>query len=47
MRLGRAELANALFHELRVETRQAEANKANRVKGIRAADQRKRAGVVG
>jgi len=41
-----ASLADALFHELRVETKRAEANKASRVKGMRAADQRKRAGIV-
>jgi len=41
-----AELAAALFHELRVETRRAEAKKAGRVKDLRLADQRKKAGVL-
>jgi kinesin family protein 2/24 len=41
------QLAAALFHELRVETKKAEANKANRVKGARQAEQRRKAGVIG
>ena len=42
-----AELAAALFHELRVETKRAEAKKASHVKGMRADQQRRKAGVVG
>ena len=40
-------LASAVFHELRVETKRAEANKANRVKGLRQAEQRRKSGVIG
>ena len=39
-------LAAALFHELRVETKRAEAHKSSHVKGARAAEQRKKAGIV-
>ena len=38
------ELADAVFHELRVATRAAEAAKGRTVKGVRQAEQRKRAG---
>ena len=38
------ELANALFHELRTATKSADAAKGDERRGVRASDQRKRAG---
>jgi kinesin family protein 2/24 len=40
-------LAEAVFHELREETKRAEAKKQGRVKETRKADQRKKSGIVG